>query len=599
VTRKPLLIAVAAVVVAGTPLVSYSEDRKAGGLTIEPYVFEAGGEKVDAELGRLVVPENRRDPNSSLIDVAFVRFKSTAAKPGSPIVYLAGGPGGSGIGAARGSRFPLFMALREIADVIALDQRATGMSRPSLECTEPLNYPLDKPAEPAEMVRLYQERADTCVRVLKAKGMDVRGYNTNESADDLDDLRKALGADKISLWGISYGTHLALTTIRRHEGRIDRVILAGIEGPAHTWKLPSTIQQHLEKISRLSDADPRVNDKVPDLMGLMRTMLERLEKEPLVVDMVDPRTRETVGVTLGRFDLQEATASVVGNSEVANIPAFYYALANGNTSHALVKRFARDVGRARMQGIGPLMPLAMDCASGAEPGRLELIEREARATLLGSAIDFPFPGVCVGLGKLDLGAAFRAPLRSKVPALFISGTLDARTPVSNAEEVRKGFSTSTHLIIDGAVHSDPLFLSSPRIKDVMLEFMKSQPVSTTRVTATPMKFTPFLKSDPGPTTEEWEGVLEIPGQKLRLALRVAQARPGVWEGELRSVDQGNTISPVDSVEYEGSRLAFQMNSIGASYEGAINADGSESVGQWKQAAFPRSPLNFKRVARSR
>src|SRR3712207_6744395 len=85
--------------------------RKAGDLTIKPYVFEnAKGEKTDAEFGTLVVPENRRDPRSNLIELAFVRFKSTSPTPGAPVVYLAGGPGGSGIGAAAGSRFPLFMA---------------------------------------------------------------------------------------------------------------------------------------------------------------------------------------------------------------------------------------------------------------------------------------------------------------------------------------------------------------------------------------------------------------------------------------------------------------------------------------------------------
>ncbi|MGH9957922.1 MAG: alpha/beta fold hydrolase, partial [Pyrinomonadaceae bacterium] len=78
-----------------------------------------------------------------------------------------------------------------------------------------------------------------------------------------------------------------------------------------------------------------------------------------------------------------------------------------------------------------------------------------------------------------------------VPVLFISGTLDARTPVSNAEEYRAGFPNSTHLIIKGAVHSDPLFLSSPKIKDVMLEFMKGVPVSTTKITLPPMKFMPL------------------------------------------------------------------------------------------------------------
>ncbi len=75
--------------------------QKAGDLRIKPYVFEYGENgKTDAELGTLLVPENRSDPQSNLIELAFVRFKSTAKTPGPPIVYLAGGPGGSGIGAA-------------------------------------------------------------------------------------------------------------------------------------------------------------------------------------------------------------------------------------------------------------------------------------------------------------------------------------------------------------------------------------------------------------------------------------------------------------------------------------------------------------------
>ena len=81
----------------------------------------------------------------------------------------------------------------------------------------------------------------------------------------------------------------------------------------------------------------------------------------------------------------------------------------------------------------------------------------------------------------------------KIPMLFISGTLDARTPISNAEEYRAGFANSTHIIIDGAVHSDPLFLSSPKIKEGMLEFLKGQPVTATRISAPPMKFAPLIQ----------------------------------------------------------------------------------------------------------
>ena len=102
------------------------------------------------------------------------------------------------------------------------------------------------------------------------------------------------------------------------------------------------------------------------------------------------------------------------------------------------------------------------------------------------------PDVCDAWGNPDLGPIFRSPLKSEVPALFISGTLDARTPVSNAEECRSGFRNGQHLIIEGAWHSDPLFLSSPQIKEVMLEFLSGKPLSTTRIALPPLKFHPLV-----------------------------------------------------------------------------------------------------------
>lgn len=53
---------------------------------------------------------------------------------------------------------------------------------------------------------------------------------------------------------------------------------------------------------------------------------------------------------------------------------------------------------------------------------------------------------------------------------------------------------STQMIIENAVHSDPLSLSSPKIKDGMLEFLKGQPVSVTKIVGAPMKFTPLRKA---------------------------------------------------------------------------------------------------------
>ena len=112
---------------------------------IKDYKFEAfDGTIEEAELGTLLVKENRSEAESREIPLRFVRFRSTAENPGPPIVYLAGGPGGSGIDTARGPRLPLFLAMREFGDVIAFDQRGTGMSGfEELDCDDRFQAPFD------------------------------------------------------------------------------------------------------------------------------------------------------------------------------------------------------------------------------------------------------------------------------------------------------------------------------------------------------------------------------------------------------------------------------------------------------------------------
>lgn len=463
--------------------------QKAGTLKIKPYTFEnAKGEKTPAEFGTLLVPEKRGNPESNLIELAFVRFKSTAKNPGAPIVYLAGGPGGSGIGAATSARFPLFMALREIADVIAFDQRGTGYSKPNLGCFDRMALPLD--VAPSREVALKELRAnsESCAYYWRElQRVDLTAYNSNESADDLEDLRKALGQRKISLWTISYGTHLAFATMRRHPQSISHAILAGTEGPDHTYKLPSRIQAHLEDLAALVKADPELGKEIPDLLGLMKSVFDRLDAQPETVEITDSRTRQKVKVIVNKLVMQYIVANNIGTTVTANFPAMFYRASKGDfTNPAQVwVNFSR-------QGVGSAMSFMMDCASGQTAARRELIAREAKGTLLGDLSNFPFPDVCTEWNAPDLGDEFRSPLRSDVPVLFISGTLDARTPVANAEEYRKGFSKSTHIIIDGAVHSDPLFLSSPKIQEGMMEFLRGQSVTATKISAAPMKFAPLI-----------------------------------------------------------------------------------------------------------
>jgi pimeloyl-ACP methyl ester carboxylesterase len=349
-----------------------------------------------------------------------------------------------------------------------------------------VSFSPDKPQSRADLLELYRTQSRACAETFQKQGVDLAGYNTHESADDLEDLRKAIGAEKISLWAISYGTHLSLATIKRHEKSLDRVIFAGIEGPAHTIKLPSNIQKHLEHIDRLVKADANLSKDIPSFLSLVKTVLEQTEREPVTVEVTDQNTKQKHNVVLNRFAIQLLTAFSFGTGEAA-LPARYYAMSKGDFSVPA----QGWLNLSRGGSVGSAMAYMMDCASGLSPERRQQIAREARTALLSDVMDFPFPDVCNAWGNPDAGTAFRAPTRSSLPTLFISGTFDVRTPPSNAEEVRKGFPNSTHLIIDGAVHSDPLFLSSPQIKDVMLEFMKGQKISTTRITLEPLKFVPI------------------------------------------------------------------------------------------------------------
>lgn len=135
-------------------------------------VFETmGGKKTDAYEGSIQVPENRNNPNSRMIPIKYVRFPATGSKKGSPIIYLSGGPGGSGIKTAQypNFRFPLFMALREHGDVIALDQRGTGASNTTPTCISNQTLPMTEVLSESESSKLYKLAAKECLTFWKKR----------------------------------------------------------------------------------------------------------------------------------------------------------------------------------------------------------------------------------------------------------------------------------------------------------------------------------------------------------------------------------------------------------------------------------------------
>src|SRR5215471_8531517 len=295
--------------------------------------------KNTAELGKLWLPENRSSKSGRLIQLAFVRLRSTAEHPSAPIVFLAGGPGIPGIGLGQVPVFySLFDRLREVSDVILLDQRGIGMSSPNLECP-PASLPADALKNIAKFRQAYSESVRACVDHWRAEGVDLAAYNANSSADDLADLASALRAERLSLLGWSYGTELALVSIRRHGDRIDRVVLAGTEGPEMLLWLPSAWDLQVKKLSALAAQDRTINGIVPDMESLMRRVMARVGREPLTITITDKKSNRQVNLRIGKIGLETLIRGDLSNARrFVGLPALLYTVDQGDysilTSHA-------------------------------------------------------------------------------------------------------------------------------------------------------------------------------------------------------------------------------------------------------------------------
>ena len=460
-------------------------ELKDGDLKFEPFTIAYEGQNVIAELGRLVVRENRSNPSTRLIELAFVRLKSTAEKPGYPVVYLDGGPGSSAINIARVPDYMrAFMKLREVGDVILLDQRGVGRSKPNLSrlSSEPL--PLDVFADTDSGIRAYKERTVAAVAYFRSQGVDIQAYNTMESAHDVDDVRKALQVEKLNLVGFSYGTHLGLACLRYHSPNLNRVVLVGTEGPDHTNKLPSTSDASLKRLATLAAAAPELEGKVPDLVGTLKDVLARFEKEPATVQVTDQRTKKPVELKIGKSGLQFLIMRDLGDTnDLPIFPAWFYTMHQGD--YSILSRFAER--RYNQFGAGvQVMTVVMDAASGTTKARLAKIEAEARTATLGNMVNYPFPGIDEAVGSPDLGDRFRSPIRTNVPTLFFSGSLDNNTPPFQADEVRRTFRTSTHLIVENAGHES--MVVEPQVQQTMVDYLRGSDVSKTKVALPPLKF---------------------------------------------------------------------------------------------------------------
>ena len=434
-------------------------------------VFEAkSGETMNAFAGSFTVPENRNAEDSRLLTLKYVRFPATGDTKRTPIIYLAGGPGGSGIEAAKYDRFPLFMAMREFGDVIAFDQRGTGASNDMPNCTSSENISTTSPTSDAVYFQTRRMAFAECLKFWGNEGIDVQGYTTTQSVSDLNDLRQHLGADKIDLWGISYGSHLSLAALQQMDKHLGRVVITAVEGLDQTVKQPARGDLYFDRLQAAIDTDPIAKAKYPDVKALIGRVLDGLEAQPLLLS-IPTENDATVPYLLQKRDLQQFTAALVADPvRAVLILNVYRGLDEGNVE-PLVALLKMGIDPADTAVSFSPMTTLMDVASGSSSARRALIAEQAKTALLGLHMNFSMHLETVD-PSLDLGETFRQAPVSDVPTLVLSGTLDGRTYPKSGQEATAGLrARQTVRIINGGHNS---FMLSPEVTQTIQDFMRGE-----------------------------------------------------------------------------------------------------------------------------
>ncbi|HEX8244228.1 MAG TPA: alpha/beta hydrolase, partial [Longimicrobium sp.] len=287
-----------------------------------------------------------------------------------------------------------------------------------------------------------------------------------------------LGAEKVSLVGISTGSEIGLEYVRRHGDRVAHAVLAGVQGPDQLVDLPSEQEAVLGELTAVLRAR---QPQAPDVAATVGAVVRALAAHPAEVRVRDRRSGDSVTVRLGALDAQLLASATLGDRrQMALLPVLYGRAAAGD--YAPLAAMKLEAARA---GINSPFEALQDCQTGVAAARLRAREREARTALLGwGTLDFPEH--CAGWGVPRLDASWRAPVRSPASVLLVSGTLDGRTSVRNAEQVLRGLPNGAHLVIGGASHGDDLFLSSPRIIPTILAFLRGERPAVTRLEAEPL-----------------------------------------------------------------------------------------------------------------
>jgi len=445
--------------------------------------FEGISRSVDR--GSLLVPEDRAKPGGTRIHLGFVRMRATGNPAGAPLVFLAGGPGVPATFMARIPHYDrLFQRLRANGDVILVDLRGCGLSDPLLLCAPKQPLPGDVFASEERARSAIDRSLTSCAAMLRAQGVRPEAYHTRASAEDIEDLRRALDIPRLRLLAFSYGTELAQDVLRLHGDRVDRAVLVGTRAPDEAWRLPGVFDFHVRRLARVVARDSVYASRFPDFEAAIRAAVDSLTAHPRTIPVVDRRTGTPVKLTAGGFALQLILqGDLMDPLGFAAAPALLASLAEGDTALFAVKLGQLYNSFSSVSNVGLV---AADCASGADVERVRRMAREAgRSLFRGARIVLQRPELCRKIGAADLGPHYRERVYSSVPALFLSGSFDGNTPPYQAEEVRWGFPNAIHLVVANGWHE---LLPAPDVQQTVADFLAGIDVAGRRIAVPPPRF---------------------------------------------------------------------------------------------------------------
>lgn len=412
------------------------------------------GSQIDAECGVLIVPEDRANPDGRQIElnIAVIPAIKRNHQP-DPLFLLAGGPGQSAIEA-----FPAMISLlrqiHEDRDIVLVDQRGTGKSNP-LRCLDED----DENLEPEEAI----EKLKDCPDKLDA---DVRFYNTEIAMTDLDEVRVALGYDKINIYGASYGTRTALTYLRMFPENVRTVTLDSVVDPSFVLFMTSAQdgQAALEIFFTRCENEEACKTTFPKLRSEFTSLLSRLEESPAEISMPHPVTNQPIELTV----TPEIITGMVFNTMyvpdfVATLPLSIH-LAYADENYVPLIAQGLQVNGNLYDG----MFYAVACTEDAPLISADQAAESSEQTVFEDRT-VNLSAVCSEWQKGEVSDEFRTPITSDIPVLIFSGEADPITPPYHAEKVAESLTNELHLVFDDMGHGNLSSVCSVNIFNDFIE----------------------------------------------------------------------------------------------------------------------------------